>query len=163
MPTLLQLVRYNKLKRLKKYHKVRTVMLRGCPQKRATCIRLFTASPRKPNSANRRVARITVESIKKATTAHVPGIGHNLRKFSRVIIHGKRVRDIPGIQYRIVRGLKDAAVLIKYKGASKYGFSPMHPGRRRRRRNMGRMIEANVSMFEYFCEDFLIHWDGTLD
>jgi small subunit ribosomal protein S12 len=114
---------YKRIVRLKKKHKKRNTALRKCPQKRGFIVKLFTESPKKPNSANRRVASVFIFSIKKRIRVQIPGetIG-NLQKFSRVLIRGGHTRDLPGIRYRIIRGKLDSQPLFQRLTArSKYG------------------------------------------
>jgi len=109
----------NRLK--KKNHKCKRKALKGCPQKKGTCIRVGKTTPKKPNSANRPYARVIL-STKQPINCHIPGETHNLRKFSPVLIRGGRVPDIPGINYRIIRGKLDLIGLKNRKNArSKYG------------------------------------------
>nr|YP_010716098.1 ribosomal protein S12 [Crepidomanes latealatum]YP_010716147.1 ribosomal protein S12 [Crepidomanes latealatum]WDE75882.1 ribosomal protein S12 [Crepidomanes latealatum]WDE75883.1 ribosomal protein S12 [Crepidomanes latealatum] len=95
--------------------------LRGCPQRRGVCTRVYTTTPKKPNSALRKVARVRLTS-KFEVTAYIPGIGHNLQEHSVVLVRGGRVKDLPGVRYHIVRGTLDAVgVKDRKKGRSKYG------------------------------------------
>nr|YP_009690987.1 ribosomal protein S12 [Saccoloma inaequale]YP_009691035.1 ribosomal protein S12 [Saccoloma inaequale]QEG57767.1 ribosomal protein S12 [Saccoloma inaequale]QEG57815.1 ribosomal protein S12 [Saccoloma inaequale] len=95
--------------------------LRGCPQRRGVCTRVYTTTPKKPNSALRKVARVRLTS-KFEVTAYIPGIGHNLQEHSVVLVRGGRVKDPPGVRYHIVRGALDAVgVKDRKKGRSKYG------------------------------------------
>ena len=95
--------------------------LMQCPHKRGVCMRLLTRSPKKPNSAKRRVARVRL-SNKRIIYAHIPGEGHNLSPFSVVLIRGGNVKDLPGVRYKAVRGVKDLAPIKgRTKGRSKYG------------------------------------------
>ena len=118
MPTINQLVRQG---RTKVSAKVKNAALKGNPQKRAVCTRVYTTSPKKPNSALRKVARVRlVNGIE--TTAYIPGEGHNLQEHSIVLIRGGRVRDLPGVRYKIIRGAYDcAAVANRKKARSRYG------------------------------------------
>nr|YP_010010827.1 ribosomal protein S12 [Medicago archiducis-nicolai]QOI00448.1 ribosomal protein S12 [Medicago archiducis-nicolai]QUS53815.1 ribosomal protein S12 [Medicago ruthenica] len=118
MPTINQLLRNTR-------EPVRNVTkspaLRGCPQRRGTCIRLYTITPKKPNSALRKVARVRLTSGFEIT-AYIPGIGHNLQEHSVVLVRGGRVKDLPGVRYHIVRGTLDAVgVKDRQQGRSKYG------------------------------------------
>jgi small subunit ribosomal protein S12 len=92
---------------LKSKNSKRTVRLEGCPQKRGFCLKLFLQSPKKPNSALRKAAKLMLYT-KKKTMAHIPGIGHNLQKYSNVLIRGGRTQDLPGFNYKIIRGKLDA-------------------------------------------------------
>nr|YP_010958388.1 ribosomal protein S12 [Vandenboschia auriculata]YP_010958438.1 ribosomal protein S12 [Vandenboschia auriculata]ALO81794.1 ribosomal protein S12 [Vandenboschia auriculata]ALO81812.1 ribosomal protein S12 [Vandenboschia auriculata] len=95
--------------------------LQGCPQRRGVCTRVYTTTPKKPNSAIRKVARVQLTS-KFEVTAYIPGIGHNLQEHSVVLVRGGRVKDLPGVRYHIVRGTLDAVgVKDRKKGRSKYG------------------------------------------
>lgn len=118
MPTINQLVRKG---RKKAVDKSKTPALKGNPQKRGVCTRVFTTSPKKPNSALRKVARVRlVNGIE--VTAYIPGEGHNLQEHSIVLIRGGRVRDLPGVRYHIIRGAYDAsAVQNRMQSRSKYG------------------------------------------
>jgi len=93
----------------------------GCPQKRGVCTRVYTSTPKKPNSALRKVARVRLTN-KIEVTAYIPGEGHNLQEHSIVLIRGGRVKDLPGVRYHIIRGTMDASgVADRVKGRSKYG------------------------------------------
>ena len=118
MPTINQLVRQG---RTKVGAKVKNAALKGNPQKRAVCTRVYTTSPKKPNSALRKVARVRlVNGIE--TTAYIPGEGHNLQEHSIVLVRGGRVRDLPGVRYKVIRGAYDcAAVANRKKARSRYG------------------------------------------
>nr|YP_010192055.1 ribosomal protein S12 [Alsophila denticulata]YP_010192102.1 ribosomal protein S12 [Alsophila denticulata]QZN05744.1 ribosomal protein S12 [Alsophila denticulata]QZN05745.1 ribosomal protein S12 [Alsophila denticulata] len=95
--------------------------LRGCPQRRGVCTRVYTTTPKKPNSALRKVARVRLTS-KFEVTAYIPGIGHNSQEHSVVLVRGGRVKDLPGVRYHIVRGTLDAVgVKDRKKGRSQYG------------------------------------------
>jgi small subunit ribosomal protein S12 len=94
-----------------------------CPQKKGTCIKIFITSPKKPNSAGRKTVKIILLSNKSTTRCHVPGIGHNLQNYSTVLIRGAKVRDLPGIKYRVIRGKFDLSfVYDRKKARSKYGI-----------------------------------------
>jgi len=119
---LLSIKKHSYVKKYKKSknHK-RTVRLNGCPQKRGFCVKLFVQSPKKPNSALRKAAKLMLYT-KRKTNAHIPGIGHNLQKYSNVLIRGGRTQDLPGFNYKIIRGKLDARRLdIRMRGRSKYG------------------------------------------
>ena len=118
MPTINQLVRRGR-------EKVRTKSaspaLKQCPQKRGVCTRVYTVTPKKPNSALRKVARVRLTNGIEVTT-YIPGVGHNLQEHSIVLIRGGRVKDLPGVRYHVVRGTLDAAgVANRRQGRSKYG------------------------------------------
>src|SRR5438067_10253569 len=118
MPTLNQLVR--KGRTLQK-GKTKTPALGGAPQKRGVCTRVFTHTPKKPNSALRKVARVRLTSGIEVT-AYIPGIGHNLQEHSIVLVRGGRVKDLPGVRYKIVRGALDASgVAGRRQARSRYG------------------------------------------
>jgi small subunit ribosomal protein S12 len=118
MPTINQLVRKG---RTMPKRKSKSPALKGCPQRRGTCTRVWTVTPKKPNSALRKVARVKLTSGFEVT-AYIPGIGHNLAEHSVVLIRGGRVKDLPGVRYHIVRGTMDAAGTADRKqGRSKYG------------------------------------------
>ncbi|HCE79643.1 30S ribosomal protein S12 [Thermodesulfobacterium commune] len=118
MPTINQLVR---LGREKKVKRSKSLALQGCPQKRGVCVRVYTVTPKKPNSALRKVARVRLTNGIEIT-AYIPGIGHNLQEHSVVLVRGGRVRDLPGVRYKIIRGALDAAgVQNRKKSRSKYG------------------------------------------
>ena len=109
--------------RKKKKKKFKKLILGGCPQKKATCLKVFVTSPKKPNSASRKVAKVVLLSSKKVTHCHIPGIKHSLQRYSSVLIRGGRVRDLPGIKYRVVRGKFDLKrVYDRAKARSKYGI-----------------------------------------
>jgi len=118
MPTINQLVRKGR-KRSKK--KTNTPALKGAPQRRGVCTRVYTSTPKKPNSALRKVARIRLTSGAEVT-GYIPGIGHNLQEHSVVLVRGGRVKDLPGVRYHIVRGTLDTlGVEDRKQGRSKYG------------------------------------------
>ena len=119
MPTINQLVRKGRVDQTKKSNP--SAALEGSPQKRAVCVRVFTVTPRKPNSALRKVARVRMTNGKEVTS-YIPGEGHNLQEHSIVLIRGGRVRDLPGVRFHIVRGTLDTAGVAKRNaGRSKYG------------------------------------------
>ena len=118
MPTINQLVRKGR-KRIQK--KTNTPALKGAPQKRGVCTRVYTSTPKKPNSALRKVARVRLTTGIEVT-AYIPGIGHNLQEHSVVLVRGGRVKDLPGVRYHIVRGTLDTlGVEDRQQGRSKYG------------------------------------------
>jgi small subunit ribosomal protein S12 len=118
MPTINQLVRRGR-KRVAK--KKTTPALKGAPQKRGVCTRVYTSTPKKPNSALRKVARVRLTTGIEVT-AYIPGIGHNLQEHSVVLVRGGRVKDLPGVRYHIVRGTLDTlGVQDRKQGRSKYG------------------------------------------
>lgn len=118
MPTINQLVRKGREKGVKKSN---APALKSCPQKRGVCTRVYTTTPKKPNSALRKIARVRLTNGIEVT-AYIPGIGHNLQEHSVVLIRGGRVKDLPGVRYHIIRGTLDAAgVQNRNQGRSKYG------------------------------------------
>lgn len=118
MPTIQQLIR-DERSTLRK--KTKSPALKSCPQRRGVCTRVYTTTPKKPNSALRKVARVRLTSGFEVT-AYIPGIGHNLQEHSVVLIRGGRVKDLPGVRYHIVRGTLDTAgVKDRKQGRSKYG------------------------------------------
>ena len=118
MPTINQLVRLGR-EAVKK--KSSSPALMNCPQKRGVCVRVYTTTPKKPNSALRKVARVRLTNSVEVTT-YIPGIGHNLQEHSVVLIRGGRVKDLPGVRYHIIRGSLDASgVANRKKSRSKYG------------------------------------------
>jgi len=118
MPTTQQLIR---LGRKKITQKTKAPALQNCPQRRGVCTRVFTTSPKKPNSALRKVARVRLTSGFEVT-AYIPGIGHNLQEHSVVLVRGGRVKDLPGVRYQVVRGALDTAgVKNRVSSRSKYG------------------------------------------
>ncbi|MBU0664243.1 MAG: 30S ribosomal protein S12 [Desulfobulbaceae bacterium] len=118
MPTINQLVRQGRKKIVKKTN---TPALKGSPQKRGVCVRVYTTTPKKPNSALRKVARVRLTNGIEVTS-YIPGIGHNLQEHSVVLIRGGRVKDLPGVRYHIVRGTLDTlGVSNRRQGRSKYG------------------------------------------
>jgi small subunit ribosomal protein S12 len=118
MPTINQLVRKGRLQARKK---VKTPALQSCPQRRGVCVRVYTSTPKKPNSALRKVARVRLTNGIEVTS-YIPGVGHNLQEHSVVLIRGGRVKDLPGVRYHIIRGTMDTAgVDDRRQGRSKYG------------------------------------------
>ena len=118
MPTINQLVRKG---RQDKATKAKTPALKGSPQRRGVCTRVYTTTPKKPNSALRKVARVRLTNGIEVTT-YIPGVGHNLQEHSIVLIRGGRVKDLPGVRYHIIRGTLDTSgVANRRQGRSKYG------------------------------------------
>jgi small subunit ribosomal protein S12 len=118
MPTINQLIRIGRQKPRKK---VKTPALQGCPQRRGVCVRVYTSTPKKPNSALRKVARVRLTNGIEVTS-YIPGVGHNLQEHSVVLIRGGRVKDLPGVRYHILRGTMDTSgVDDRRKSRSKYG------------------------------------------
>ncbi len=118
MPTINQLVRSRRKKISKRSA---TPALQNCPQKRGVCVRVYTTTPKKPNSALRKVARVRLTNGIEVTS-YIPGIGHNLQEHSVVLIRGGRVKDLPGVRYHIIRGTLDTlGVNNRHQGRSKYG------------------------------------------
>jgi len=118
LPTVAQLV---KNKRTQLPNRTKSPALMSCPQRRGVCTRVYTTTPKKPNSALRKVARIRLTN-KMEVTAYIPGVGHNLQEHSIVLIRGGKVKDLPGVRYHIVRGALDTlGVADRKRGRSKYG------------------------------------------
>jgi small subunit ribosomal protein S12 len=118
MPTIQQLVRKG---RQRKASKNTTLALKGSPQRRGVCTRVYTTTPKKPNSALRKVCRVRLSSGTEVT-AYIPGEGHNLQEHSIVLVRGGRVKDLPGVRYKVVRGALDAAAVRDRKQSrSRYG------------------------------------------
>ena len=118
MPTINQLIRKGREKSKKK---VKTPALDACPQKRGVCVRVYTQTPKKPNSALRKVARVRLTNGIEVTS-YIPGVGHNLQEHSVVLIRGGRVKDLPGVRYHILRGTMDTSgVEDRRQARSKYG------------------------------------------
>ena len=118
MPTIQQLVRQ---KRRPKKSKPKTPGLDGAPQRRGVCTRVYTVTPKKPNSALRKVARVRLSSGMEVT-AYIPGEGHNLQEHSIVLVRGGRVKDLPGVRYKVIRGTLDASgVADRRQARSRYG------------------------------------------
>jgi small subunit ribosomal protein S12 len=118
MPTISQLIRKGREKSRKR---TASPALQSCPQKRGVCVRVYTTTPKKPNSALRKVARVRLTNGIEVTT-YIPGVGHNLQEHSVVLIRGGRVKDLPGVRYHVVRGTLDASgVQDRRRGRSKYG------------------------------------------
>ncbi|GBE12399.1 30S ribosomal protein S12 [bacterium BMS3Bbin14] len=118
MPTINQLVRSRRKKVTKRSN---TPALQNCPQRRGVCVRVYTTTPKKPNSALRKVARVRLTNGIEVTS-YIPGIGHNLQEHSVVLIRGGRVKDLPGVRYHIIRGTLDTlGVSDRHQGRSKYG------------------------------------------
>ncbi len=118
MPTINQLLRKGRKKVIKK---TKSPALTGCPQKKGVCVRVYTTTPKKPNSALRKVARVRLTNGYEVT-CYIPGEGHNLQEHSIVLIRGGRVKDLPGVRYHIIRGVYDAAgVQDRKKSRSLYG------------------------------------------
>ena len=118
MPTIQQLIRSERVK-IKK--KTKSPALKSCPQRKGVCTRVYTTTPKKPNSALRKVARVRLTSGFEVT-AYIPGIGHNIQEHSVVLLRGGRVKDLPGVRYHIVRGtLDESGVKNRMQSRSKYG------------------------------------------
>jgi len=118
LPTINQLVKSGRKSPIKK---TASAALKSCPQKRGVCVRVYTSTPKKPNSALRKVARVRLTNGMEVTT-YIPGVGHNLQEHSIVIIRGGRVKDLPGVRYHVVRGLLDTlGVDGRMQSRSKYG------------------------------------------
>lgn len=118
MPTINQLIRQG---RAKQRRKTTAPALQSCPQKRGVCVRVYTSTPKKPNSALRKIARVRLTNGMEVSS-YIPGEGHNLQEHSLVLIRGGRVKDLPGVRYHIIRGTLDASgVASRKRGRSKYG------------------------------------------
>lgn len=118
MPTITQLIKHGRKKVEKR---TKSPALKSCPQRRGVCVRVYTTTPKKPNSALRKVARVRLTNAMEVT-AYIPGVGHNLQEHSIVLIRGGRVKDLPGVRYHILRGTLDCAgVANRRQGRSKYG------------------------------------------
>jgi len=118
LPTIAQLISNG---RQKVRVKTKSPALKSCPQKRGVCVRVYTTTPKKPNSALRKVARVRLMTGVEVT-AYIPGVGHNLQEHSIVMIRGGRVKDLPGVRYHIIRGTLDSmGVSDRRRGRSKYG------------------------------------------
>jgi small subunit ribosomal protein S12 len=118
MPTINQLIRKG---RVQQKRRTASPALQSCPQKRGVCVRVYTTTPKKPNSALRKVARVRLTNGIEVTT-YIPGVGHNLQEHSVVLIRGGRVKDLPGVRYHVIRGTLDASgVQDRRRGRSKYG------------------------------------------
>ena len=118
MPTINQLIRKGREQQNKR---TASPALQSCPQKRGVCVRVYTTTPKKPNSALRKVARVRLTNGIEVTT-YIPGVGHNLQEHSVVLILGGRVKDLPGVRYHVIRGTLDASgVQDRRRGRSKYG------------------------------------------
>jgi ribosomal protein S12, bacterial/organelle len=125
LPTISQLVRKE---RAKVVYKTKSPALQSCPQRRGVCTRVYTTTPKKPNSALRKVARVKLTN-QIEVTSYIPGVGHNLQEHSVVLIRGGRVKDLPGVRYHIVRGSLDTAgVKDRMQARSKYGAKRPKPG-----------------------------------
>ncbi|CAI2719444.1 MULTISPECIES: 30S ribosomal protein S12 [Nitrospina] len=118
MPTINQLVKKG---RRQPVEKTASPALKSCPQKRGVCVRVYTSTPKKPNSALRKVARVRLTNGMEVTS-YIPGVGHNLQEHSIVLIRGGRVKDLPGVRYHVVRGSLDTlGVANRMQSRSKYG------------------------------------------
>ena len=126
MPTVNQLVKYG---RAQESTRTKSPALQACPQRRGVCTRVYTTTPKKPNSALRKVARVKLTS-KVEVTAYIPGEGHNLQEHSIVLVRGGRVKDLPGVRYHIIRGALDASgVENRKQGRSLYGVKRPKAGK----------------------------------
>jgi small subunit ribosomal protein S12 len=126
MPTIAQLIRHG---RISKKKKSKSPALKSCPQRRGVCLQVRTMTPKKPNSALRKIARVRLTTGLEVT-AYIPGEGHNLQEHSIVLVRGGRVKDLPGVRYHIVRGSLDASgVNARRRGRSKYGAKKPKEGK----------------------------------
>jgi len=118
MPTLNQLIKFRRQPKIKQN---KVPALKGCPQKRGTCLKVYVTTPKKPNSAFRKVAQVRL-SNKKKVIAYIPGEGHKLQEHSVILMRGGRLQDVPGVKYHLIRGKFDLEALMERKNArSKYG------------------------------------------
>jgi small subunit ribosomal protein S12 len=109
--------------RIQKKDKLKTYLLGGCPQRKGTCLKIMFMSPKKPNSATRKVAKVAVMKIRRSLFCYIPGIKHTLQKFSTVLLRGGRTKDLPGLKYKVIRGVFDLkGVHDRFKSRSKYGI-----------------------------------------
>jgi len=112
--------------RVKKNRKSKTYLLNGCPQKKVQCLKVTFMAPKKPNSATRKVAKVSFARGKRDTFCYIPGIKHNLQKFSTVLLRGGRTKDLPGFKYKLIRGVLDLkSVQNRFKARSKYGIKKL--------------------------------------
>jgi len=126
MPTVNQLIKHG---RVQSEYRTKSPALNSCPQRRGVCTRVYTTTPKKPNSALRKVARVKLTS-KMEVTAYIPGVGHNLQEHSIVLVRGGRVKDLPGVRYHIIRGALDASgVENRKQGRSLYGVKRPKAGK----------------------------------
>ena len=127
MPTINQLVRFGREEKVKKS---KSKALSACPQRRGVCLQVTTRTPKKPNSALRKIARVRLSNGQEVT-AYIPGVGHNLQEHSVVMIRGGRVKDVPGVRYHIIRGALDAqGVAKRMQARSKYGVKRPKAGKK---------------------------------
>ena len=126
MPTVNQLIKHG---RTQAEYRTKSPALNSCPQRRGVCTRVYTTTPKKPNSALRKVARVKLTS-KMEVTAYIPGVGHNLQEHSIVLVRGGRIKDLPGVRYHIIRGALDASgVENRKQGRSLYGVKRPKAGK----------------------------------
>ena len=112
--------------RIKKVSKRKTFLLNKAPQRKVTCLKVTFMAPKKPNSASRKVAKVTFSKGKRDTFCYIPGIKHNLQKFSTVLLRGGRTKDLPGVKYKLIRGVLDLkGVQNRFKARSKYGVKSL--------------------------------------
>jgi small subunit ribosomal protein S12 len=122
MARIRQLINLTYNRKKKTFNGITKKALNNCPQKKGVCIKVFIKAPKKPNSAARKVVKVLLTSTNKSVVCHIPGIKHTLQKYSNVLIRGGRVKDLPGVKYRVVRGKFDLrAVLDRRNARSKYG------------------------------------------
>ena len=150
MRRLLKYPRTQKIRRIKTPSFKSKSNPQGAPQKRGVCLRLYILTPKKPNSAKRQVARIGLCS-KKKVTAYIPGKGHTLQKFSTVLVRGGKTQDLPGVKYKIVRGVLDLdGILARRKSRSKYGTKKWTHKILTYSGVKGRKIDPALKLFHYF-------------
>jgi len=131
MTTVNQLLKNERIRRKKKS---KTPRLEKSPQKKGLCERVFLITPKKPNSALRKITRVILLSTKTKTHAYIPGIGHKLQRFSNVLIRGGRVKDVPGLRYQVIRGVLDSTpVYSRRRALSKYGCTNFFMVRKKKR------------------------------
>lgn len=125
MSTLLQLI-FKKIRK-KKFKKNKRFILKKSPHKKGTCLKISFIAPKKPNSANRKIAKLIFTKLKRNSFCYIPGIKHNLQKYSIVLIRGGRTKDLPGLRYKAVRGVYDLKnVYNRFKARSKYGIKKIN-------------------------------------
>jgi len=154
MPTINQLVRIKRVS--KKINLKKTPALKGNPQKHGTCISVFTKTPRKPNSALRKVAKVRLVNS-RIVTVYIPGEGHNISRFSDILIAGRRIRDLPGVKYGALRGKLDlSSVEKKRNGRSKYGRKKEKVNTQLVQKEKRQRILKNRFYYKAFCKMYLL-------
>lgn len=146
MTTVSQLTKYGRKKR---YKRKRAPALKGCPQKLGTCSKVYIIPPKKPNSAKRKVARVVV-SAKNSFITYIPGEGHNIREYSRVLVRGGRVKDLPGVKYKVIRGKYDASPLVsRSQGRSKHGRIKLTEDEKNKKRTLNAELKGRSKKPKY--------------